>query len=169
MSSFVIGKKEYIKAAGFVAGIMAEKNHYREPVIYLWDYKEGQLFTDERIQQRFAQLYRDNATSVQLQYSDATCEKDDDRYEAEFQAMKKATHKIYTQALCGDPAALKQAIQNFHMFSRSVAYQIEDEKLNHRSAAFLNRINSALLGMLMDLDHIGSDSWATFDLEKKAE
>ena len=45
MSSFVISKEEYIKAAGFFAGIAEQKNFYKENVIYWWSDNKKRILT----------------------------------------------------------------------------------------------------------------------------
>ena len=71
MSSFVISKKEYIKAAGIVAGIAEAQRDF-----WLFDYEAQRNSTPEDYYNRFAECYTMNALSVQEQYGDDKPEAD---------------------------------------------------------------------------------------------
>lgn len=62
MSSFVIAKEEYIKAAGLVAAIADEKK------FWIYNYKEGRNFLESDYYDCFVLAYKYNAYSVREQY-----------------------------------------------------------------------------------------------------
>lgn len=166
MSSFVISKVEYIKAAGFFAGLAKQKNYYREPLIYWWSNSTKSILTDEDYLSAFAKMYEMNARSVALQYGDKQISHDDSNYKAEFTKYMQIAAKLYTKAQIGDIAPLKSAIYDFHNFCRSVNYQIEDPKLSAEVNKFMNKAQMFLLGLLSQVEHHESDCWGSFDIEE---
>lgn len=172
MSSFVISKKEYVKAAGFIAGLASQKNFYREPLVYWYSFKKKRILTPDDYYDMFVSMYRANAKSVQLQYNDKEPENDPEDYKDEFQTMITATHEMFVACtIKGDHKAKQQFINSifeFHGFSRSVNYQIEDEELNKRCNHLLDKCQTFLVDILQNtINHYEFDSWATFNLASK--
>ena len=167
MSSFVISKEDYIKAAGFFAGVAEQKSYHHENVIYWWSDSKKGLLTSEDYYKAFSQLYDMNAISVMRQYGDKTRETDAKDYKRTFEKYKAATANLYTSAYIGSSfgyAEFRKAVFNFYQFTRSVNYQIEDRKLAADANKFMNKCNSLLLGVLYQLNHIESDCWGSFDI-----
>lgn len=166
MSSFVISKVEYIKAAGFFAGLAKQKNYFGEPLIYWWSNSTKSILTDEDYLSAFSKMFEMNAKSVALQYGDKQISYDDSDYKAEFTKYMQIAAKLYTKAQFGDIAPLKSAIYDFRHFCRSVNYQIEDPKLSAEVNKFMNKAQMFLLGLLSQVEHHESDCWGSFDIEE---
>lgn len=167
MSSFVISKEEYIKAAGFFAGIAEQKNFYKENVIYWWSDNKKRILTADDYYTAFPQLYDMNAVSVMRQYGDKVKETDNKDYKRTFEKYKAAATNLYTSAYIGSSSGyseFKKTVFNFYNFTRSVNYQIEDRKLAADANKFLYKCNSMLVGVLYQLEHFESDCWGSFDI-----
>lgn len=174
MSSFVISKEEYIKAAGFFAGIAEQKNYYRESVVYWWSDNKKRILTAEDYYSAFSQLYDMNALSVKRQYGDKARENDPEDYKETFEKYRTSAGKLYRSVALGSSSALlsfQKAVFDFYTFTRSVNYQIEDRKLAADANKFLNKCNSMLLGVLYQVDSHDSECWGSFDIfdEKEAD
>ena len=115
MSSFIIDKREYVKAAGLMYGIeesKRDKHHY-----FL-----------EVCRKEFEHAYLLNVVSVNLQYGESVVP-DDGRYDDEFEAMRRLARRISEYVATGAPSPLtlpKLRVRLQHFF-QSVLYQIEDE------------------------------------------
>lgn len=161
MSSFVINKKEYAEACGFLAGLAEVKGRYNEPVLRLWNYARNRVYTPEDFLKVSAWLYDLNAISVQKQYRDSEKCTDSNDYRAEFENYKQRTIETYLF----HKSDLKKAIYRFHMFSSCILYQIEDKECDLKAKGFLYRVNHLLMGIMRDIDQFEvEDSWASFDL-----
>ena len=112
MSSFIIDKKEFIKAAGLMYGIAA--NNRCKPVYFL-----------NHVYETFVELYKLNAQSVDEQYNEVT-EHDENAYLEIFEEYKRkgsicaVERGINRQAYTKMVGGLKQ-------FFDSVLYQTECE------------------------------------------
>ena len=166
MSSFVISKDEYIKAAGFFAGLAASQNYYHEPLVYWWSNSTKSILAPEDYYKAFSRMYEMNAKSVALQYGDKKISEDGNEYKAEFSKYMKIAGNLYTKARLGNIAPLKSAIYDFHDFCRSVNYQIEDPKLSAEVNKFMNKAQMFLLGVLSQVEHHECECWGNFDIEE---
>lgn len=174
MSSFVISKKEYVKAAGFIAALARETNRYCEPIIYWYSYEKGGLKEAEDFYNDFVELYKANAESVLLQYNDKEAETDNTDYREEFENMMKATHRLYMYAtkLCTPTSrqALINSIYEFNLFARSVNYQVEDRLLSNFCNHYLDKCQKYLMQILsQELNHYDGNSWSCFNLAEEVE
>lgn len=172
MSSFVINKKEYVKAAGFMAALAEQKNLYREPIIYWYSYSTGGILTATDYYNAFVKIYNLNAKSVQLQYNDKKPQEDSNEYMNEFDDMRAETVKLYQQATIWGSTEAKQQLTNsifeFSLFARSINYQIEDRKIADEVNKFMNKCQMFLLNFLATgINKYDGDSWSTFNLAEK--
>lgn len=121
MSSFVISKREFVKAAGLLYGIEESKRH------------SHQYFLDN-VYKNFCQCYEYNVDSVNEQYGDSAA-KDDYDYLSVFNNYRRAGEKIW---LGFDRRMMsKNDLRNSLIwFFTSVLYQIENEELHEKVAAF---------------------------------
>ena len=128
MSSFVINKREYIKAAGLMYGIEASKNH---PHRYFL----------ENVRKNFVKCYELNVDSVNEQYGDESG-KDGPDYDYEFTQFCKIGERIK----CGlhESMTFKELRINLIKFFRSVLYQIENEEMSQFVCAFFFECTSKL-------------------------
>jgi hypothetical protein len=122
MSSFVIDKIQYMKAAGLMYGIeecKRDKHHY-----FL-----------EVCRERFSLAYALNVTSVAEQYGD-TPVMDMNTYDEEFERHRKLAHGIYERDCMGiqQPLHMRDLCPRLMNFFQSVLYQIENEA-SHRIVA----------------------------------
>ena len=156
MSSFVIGKREYIKAAGFVSGI-AEKSSMRE--FWIYDYTVGRNMTKEDYHRQFTAFYNMNALSVQAQYGDATCEEDSNDYMEDFNKYRNIG-----KSLVG--AELTRAVLDLSDFFRSACYQTEDEECNKYMRAFFDRV---IVEIYTKTHTHECKCWGNFNIERESE
>ena len=155
MSSFVISKKEYIKAAGIVAGIAASyKNGIHE--FWFWDYETQRNSTPEDFYRHFAEFHTMNALSVQEQYDDDTAELDSEEYRDTFSVyMRKGKAATMT------PAEMKRYFLNLRKFFRSCQYQTEKESYNWKMKMYFNELLNTIVGYVLPGE---TESWGTLEL-----
>lgn len=70
MSSYVIDKKEYIRCAGYIAGLQEAKNRFNESALYLYNHEAGRLYSKQDIILELFNLLKANTLSVYVQYND---------------------------------------------------------------------------------------------------
>jgi hypothetical protein len=155
MSSFVISKKEYIKAAGIVAGI-AEGFGYGFNKFYFWDYETERNSTAEDFYRNFSEFHKMNALSVQEQYNDDTAELNNEEYLDTFGEYMRKGRKA-TAA----PEELKKYFLNLRSFFRSCEYQTEKEAYFWKMKMYFNELLNAIVGYVLPSE---VDSWGTLEL-----
>lgn len=130
MSSFVINKSEYVKAAGLMYGIEASK-------------KSPHRYFLENVRKNFVKCYELNVDSVNEQYGDESG-KDCSDYDYEFTQYCKIGERIR----CGvyDRMTFQELRINLMQFFRSVLYQIENEEMSQFVSAFFFECTSKLFG-----------------------
>jgi hypothetical protein len=149
MSSFTINKKEYVKAAGLVAGIAAAEK------LWVYDYEYKRNMTPDDYYTRFVECYEMNETSVAEQYSDKTnfdlCE-----YKADFNRyMRIGNHATLY------PEKLRSIIIALSDFFRSAVYQTENYSYMFRTRAFYDHLISNLFPLLFPHE---VDSWGSLEI-----
>lgn len=147
MSSFVISKSEYMKAAGFCAALAAHKRPGADQWLRIWDPVRGRVAVDLDFIDYFNHIYKLNAASVAEHYRDAAPESDKNDYIKEFTAAKKATARAWIEAERGSNKIM-ELILGFHMFSQSVIYQMDNQHAEKTAAEFLHKICSDLLPII---------------------
>lgn len=157
MSSFVISKQEYIKAAGYIAGIAAGTSiGSRE--FWLYDTIERKNTDKQLYYKRFSQCYEMNAKSVQEQYKDSEPEQDANEYKKEFETYYKKGYTLNME----DRDTKLRAISGIQQFFHSVLYQTENEKYNFLMTHWFFRIEDELMESLL-LRGYTSENWGTFE------
>lgn len=128
MSSYVISKEDYIKAAGIVAGIAEVKE------LWIFDYQKGRSMTTADYYDKFVEIFEMNAISVQEQYGDKEPEHDNNTY-------MKTWEKAYRK---GKQFAYYENIEEptLHLvdFFSSVVYQIEKPAYMWNVRSFFDRL-----------------------------
>lgn len=130
MSSFIVSKREFIKAAGLMCGYEEAKRHSHKWFI-------------DNVRQEFEHAYALNVISVNEQYGDNT-EPEEGNYDDVFDAYRKEGALIQTEGykmgiVCTkvadvmDKRTFRRSMWNFF---NSVLYQIEDDAA-HRTVAEL--------------------------------
>ena len=155
MSSSVIRKADYIKAAGIVAGIISATGDR----VYIYDAQTGERATAETLRDRFAELHELNALSVQRQYHDAAPEIDPEPCTAEL----SEGIALGRRAVFAGRATLARVIYELRHFFRSCCYQVEDWSANLRMESYLDRITVSLMGLL-DPEPDEHQSWGEIDI-----
>lgn len=157
MSSFVIDKASYMKAAGVVAAVadVYRNNIWRE--IFIYDYEAGHRMEAEDFRRRFARCFEMNCLSVQEQYHDAEPFTD----EGEHMDAYRAGYAIGREAARNVPK-LTELIYNLRAFFGSCLYQIENRAYLFYMQAFFNEIIVALLGAVDLEDDRHGKSWDLF-------
>lgn len=121
MSSFIISKKEYIKAAGLMYGIEETKRD------------RHQWFLDN-VRQEFEHCYALNVASVNEQYGDNEMP-ETANYDEVFESYRKLGVAIYEgPALHDGVMKMRDLRVRLWVFFRSVLYQIENDAA-HRMAS----------------------------------
>lgn len=147
MSSFVIGKQEYIKAAGAVAGIVEKSFDNWRYAIHIYNHEEGRWMNSDDFYARFVECFELNAKSVYDQYHpnhpDELLYTDDNQYRHLFYEYLQLGRACYN-----DPGKLRNMVQNLDDFFQSSLYQTEDEESADKMGVFYNRIALALYRQL---------------------
>lgn len=154
MSSFVIDKKEYIKAAGVVAGIAAASRDF-----WVFNYEKGRNSTTEDYYHMFCNCYHWNAFSVQFQYNDPEPEDDPNNYMDTFNHYCRIGKQYRYKNL-------KAALIELSDFFRSALYQVEDKDYSQKMELFFSRIIGQIIQVAFTHDH---KSWGTLELEEPTE
>ena len=140
MSSFIVDKVEYVKAAGLMYGIESAK-------------RDKHRWFLENVRKEFEHVYALNVISVNEQYSEDTLP-DENKYDAEFEAMRKMgvligndgyaskDGIIYEQV--ADVMSLRDLRIRLWYFFRSVLYQIENKAAHRMAAAWFFTCTSKL-------------------------
>lgn len=163
MSSFVIRKDQFIRAAGFCAGLASEKR-YGEPALWLWDYSRNRCYQPEDFRLAFDWLFRLNALSVQRQYHDDEPETDSNAYLDEFNHYKKLAQDMYLF----HPDQLRKAADKLEFFFSGLLYQVEDPDCEAKVKGFVYRLSFALNNMVRrriysdETEALGT--WASFEI-----
>ena len=116
MSSFILGKKEFVKAAGIMCGIEKSKRY------------KHQYFIDN-VKRRFEECYELNVDSVNEQYGGHNMY-DNCAYQKTFDEYRAKGMRIYNNMLDVDgvKVGVKWLRTRMLKFFNSVLYQIENEE-----------------------------------------
>ena len=174
MSSFVIAKSDYIRAAAFLAAAAGHQDYYGDPVLSLWNARAGRRYTAEDIQRDFTRLYEINAADVAEQYRNATRCTDPESYSEEFAATKAAAAQLlnrgYTLERDTERKQLQRVTYGLIEFLNSARYQIEGEENTRRALRIMNKYYRGLYALLQKLDNVSHDDtqayWGSFSLSE---
>lgn len=164
MSSFVISRTDYAKAAGFIAGIASAK-YCGSPALFLYDYSRGRRYTAADFFPAFEWLYNLNLKSVCLQYEDSPEEweepADVENVRAVFNEWRTKTETAYYMK----PAQVVHGIAEFKRFCASILYQIEDPECERLAKGFVYRLCFALNDVTERLSGQELESWGAFEID----
>ena len=149
MSSFTIAKKEYIKAAGLVAGI-AETINRGSHNFWLYDYESNRNSTAEDYYNHFAKFYEMNAIAVQEQYRDTAPNTDANDYKTEFEEYRQKGQQYAMKS------EFKRPMMELRAFFHSAIYQTEKDAYMWQMQLYFNRILDALIGFAIPWE---AESW----------
>jgi hypothetical protein len=156
MSSFVISKSEYVKAAGVVSGIAdATKNRCRKFAIY--GYQERRWMNEKDYYNRFVECFEMNAISVSEQYHDDTVYTDSNEYMKEFRE-----YQMIGKSAVMRPDKLREIIFELKQFFSGAQYQTEKEAYFFKMSMFFNQIIVELMDVAFPYE---AKSWSTLDLK----
>lgn len=133
MSSFVICKDEYVKAAGLICGIEESKRH-------------SSRYFMQRVYNRFVEVYEMNVASVNEQYGDNDAP-DEEEYLGVFERYKKIGEKIWLGDDENKKTELRASLVKFFMSSE---YQIENEEMNEKARAWFYVCTAKMLAEDVD-------------------
>ena len=122
MSSFIINKKEYIKAAGLVCGVASCSKYGGSPTFCA------------NVKKQFEHIYKLNVYSWCEQYDEDIAEDTCD-YESVFNEYKALGRRIYMG--CESKVSLDMLRHSLIKFFGSITYQIENEDANMEAASYL--------------------------------
>lgn len=152
MSSFVISKDQYAKAAGVVAGLFGSDRD-----MFFYDYTAGRRATEKDFLDRFLECYEMNAASVIEQYNDPEMEvtpANDKECKAAFlEGLKKGKSAYINDR--------RRAVSELMHFFRSALYQTEKEAYYFKMMMLFNRL-SVLMCERWILPR--AESWGTLEL-----
>jgi len=157
MSSYIISKQEYMKAAGLVTGLSEELRHF-----WLYDYETRRNSTAEDYKRKFTECYEMNVISVKEQYhgdevgADA---RDQNEYKQDFETYRK----LGKQLCYNDGQPLINAIHELNAFFGSCLYQTEYDPYMFKMQMFFNQIITELF---KTSSHYETQSWSTLEIEK---
>ena len=154
MSSFVISKREYVKAGGFVAGVAAE--------LQLWnyDFENRRNMTKEDYYNKFVKFYDMNAESVQEQYGDSERESDPCEYKDVFEAFYAKGKRL---AIYKGSDDFHKAVRSLNQFFSSACYQTENEESHAVMRSFFDRL---IVEMFEKMRYMELESRGAFELPK---
>lgn len=157
MSSYVISKRDYIRAAGLLAGIAEFYN--RTPYeLWLYDYEHRRNMTTPDYHEQFTRLFELNAESVAWQYGDEAPKKDDDRYDLDF---KRYMQNGKRDAMRG-PVCVMAWTKKLNAFFASALYQTEKPDCSREMETFFGRVIRALLRRVTT-DEDSAGFWGGFN------
>ena len=142
MSSFVVEKKEFGKAAGLLYGI--EESKHCPHRWYL-----------DNLYKQFVTCYEYNVKSVNEQY-DTDFEPEAEAYTETFRAYQRKGQKIYFGMGGGDVKDLQQLRIKLMQFFEGVLYQIENYEMHEKVAAFFY---GCVAHMYADVVFADEDTW----------
>lgn len=142
MSSFVVDKKEFVKAAGLMHGFEESK---RDKHIYFLNV----------VYDKFIECWRNNIESVCEQYGDdESIYQDDEDYKEVFEKYSKLGAKIFMGL--NAPIGRRQFAFSMMQFFSSVLYQVENDDLNDKCASFFFTCTKKLFECEI---HASVDGW----------
>lgn len=147
MSSFVIKKSEYMKAAGLVSGLAQELK------LWLYDYETQRNSTPEDYRRKFEECFTMNCLSVQEQYRENEPWTDSNAYKAEFEQFQK----LGKQLVYNGGESLTNAIRELQSFLDSALYQTEKEAYMYKMEMFFNNI---ICQLYKKASHYEAQSWS---------
>ena len=149
MSSFIVSKREFIKAAGLMCGYEGAK-------------RDSHRWFVENCRKEFEHCYAMNVVSWNEQYDENTVP-DEESYDDVFEAYRKEGALIYTEGYAGsvimtkvkDVMDKRKFRKSMWRFFNSVLYQIESDA-PHRAVCswFYNCLNK-----LYEDDMNGAEAW----------
>lgn len=153
MSSFIIGKSEYMKAAGLVSGLAEELK------VWIYDHETNRNSTKEDYKRKFEECFMMNALSFQEQYKEQEVWTDSNSYEEEFNAY----YKLGKQLVYNDGEALINAIRELQQFFDSAMYQTEKESYMYKMQMFFNNL---ICQLFKQSSHYKPESWGSLEINK---
>lgn len=151
MSSFVIDKKEYIKASGLISGLSEALG------LWLYSYKVNRNMTPEDLHKQFTEFFNMNCLSFQEQYREDEAYTDSNEYRAEFEEYKRRGYSIGVTE-----ENLKQTIAELRSFFNSCIYQTEKESYMFAMQMFFDNVLNQLIPYL--IPGIQTESWGTLEI-----
>lgn len=175
MSSFIINKDEYLKAAGFVSAMVETTTRLQESIFWLWNKRENRTYTADDVKKDFARLYKINFKAVYDGYHRTPRSEefapDTAEYTAEFDRYKAQgltlVRKGYTLLQTTEKEKLRKAVYALTQFFDSVLYQIDDDKNQKSALKIMNKYYRKLYSILHHLDHNTTgdlQSWGKFNI-----
>lgn len=158
MSSFVINKEEYIKAAGIIAVIAEQYAHSTTTHrIWIYDYVTDRNMIAEDYYRCFVECYEMNALSVQEQYGDDTPETDDCNYMQTFNEYRTKVKQITSNR-----TEMQNIILKLQGFFTCAEYQTENKAYYWKMVSFFNRVINALLPFMVSAH--SQNGWSKLEL-----
>ena len=149
MSSYVINKREFIKAAGIMCGFEEGKRYPHKYFI-------------ETVKARFVKCYELNVDSVAEQYGEESGCYDGSEYNNTFEEYRTKGRALYHNFMRVDDVrvGVKFILPRMMVFFRSVLYQIENEEM----ANVVGNFFFECIGKLMERDTEVDGWWGEIEI-----
>jgi len=153
MSSFIIGKENYIKAAGLVAGLAEGLE------LWMYNYENRRNSTPADYYDQFVKFYQMNAISVTEQYhgdevgAPAT---DPNEYRDQFEL-----YRGYGKRIAWTREGLTQAVADLENFLGSAIYQTEKDAYMFNMEYYFNKL---LVQLYEKTYHKESECYGEFNI-----
>ena len=142
MSSFIIDKREYVRCAGMMHGILDQ-------------FREADRMFKVELYDRMVEVYMCNVKSFNIQY-DTNEEPEDDEYRDEYDMYRKKGYRL-------DVKETRRMFFNIIKFFRSADYQIEDDECLIKAESIFWDCTSVLVSNIFQ--SMGNDiTWGEFDV-----
>lgn len=152
MSSFIVDKREFVKAAGLMCGFEQGKG------------RDSHKWFIDHVREQFVNAYRLNVMSFNEQYGESIKEDDKD-YDEEFEAYRKMGALIQTEGYGSDDGIFFEKVadvmdkatfrRSMWQFFDSVLYQIENDDAH----CTVSELFYTCLKRLYESDLRGIDGW----------
>lgn len=145
MSSFIIDKREYVRCAGMMHGILDQ-------------FSEASASFKLELYDSMVDVYMCNVKSFNLQY-DTNEEPEEDEYRDEYDMYRKIGFGL-------DVKETRKMFFNIIKFFRSADYQIEDDECSMEAESIFWDCTSVLVSNIFR--SMGNDiTWGEFDIMKE--
>ena len=169
MSSYIISKENYLRAAGLIATMIETNSYYREPALLMWNNRKQRRYTADDVQADFTRLYEINVESFNAQYDDHQEPESGDlgqTFTAAKLAGKDLMQRGYTFDGIRDRRTLQLTIFELVSFFSSIQYQIEGKEFTRRALRILNKYYRGIYSVLQIASGFTSEdvtSWGDFN------
>lgn len=162
MSCFLIDKRQYMQAGGFLAGLYEETKNSHYSSFNLYDYSRGRWYETSDYAKAAAWLYELNRVSVSVSWNEDQPRDNNDYAEAFNRYLKKGRQLARTGG-----KSLEKSIAGLQKFFSSVLYQIDEPKQELSAKSYIYRCCFSLDNYMQAyrLQYEEGTFWGDFELD----